>query len=183
MATEKQKYHEGEAAFHVRMAKAHAGAAADHEGAGDACGELASCMKSMAKGSSGGDGFEKAAEHFQKWSEHHTNLASHHAAMKDAHTTAASDNLAHAKKAEGANDLEKSSVAEIVSAAVEGTLAKLIRPDGISAVLPSDAPSFAFGRNANIRAVPRAGQPTPGAVDLSGVPPAFRHLVSSGDEV
>jgi hypothetical protein len=53
-----------------------------------------------------------------------------------------------------------------------------IRPDNISSVASMDTPNF------GIRAIPRAGAPTPStAIDKTAIDPRFRHLIATEEEL
>lgn len=67
-------------------------------------------------------------------------------------------------------------IQQIVLMRVGEALGKKIVPDSISSVIPSDVPTF------GIRAIPRPGGPAP-SIDKAAVPPQFRHLITTDDEV
>jgi hypothetical protein len=97
------------------------------------------------------DGFQKIASEHSRMAEHHEEAAAYHLGC-----------------------------CKTMKAAIESDLQKL-QPDRVSAIAFSDVPADGFGMTARIRAVPRAGAPSPNS-DLAKVPEQFRHLVESTED-
>jgi hypothetical protein len=151
-----------------------------HERSADACDDRAQHDEGLAECCKAAGRHEEALHHQAKGMRMRKDAAWHRDQAGMLKSDAADDLVKTATS--GSTDEFRKIVQAMVESEMQTLLSKTITPDRVSAISRSDVPSGGFGITANLRAVPRAGQPDVN-FDKANVPTMFKHLVENLDEI
>jgi hypothetical protein len=150
--------YQAHSAFHKASAQKHEQLEREHASMEKSHMALSKCFAKA-------DGMEEVAQHHKALAESHGRTSENHGSLKKFHGDAGDACSGFA------SDCQKANAAD---------LAKIV-PDGITSVIPRNVPQEGFG----IRAVPRAGAPTPGEfskAQIDAIDPRFHHLIGVDEE-